>query len=108
MDPVEGEVIRKAAPTAQKQAGEKPTTLKSPQWGEAKDGLRARLTRPNRPLNAGEPIPMTLEVENVGQEAKDYPISVTPAEDTVLVVDEQGQTASTLSALSGERRSRSF
>ena len=75
--------------------------LKKPQWGEAKDGLRMRLSGEKQSFAAGEAIAMTLEIQNVSDAAKTYRMPVIPFSHTLMVIDENGQEAPYLGGQSG-------
>jgi hypothetical protein len=66
---------------------------KPPQWGEAKDGLRSRVIADKQSFHAGESIPVRLEIENVGKEAREYQTPAAPYNSTLIVLDEDGQPA---------------
>jgi hypothetical protein len=65
--------------------------LKPPQWGEPKDGLRTRVTADKQVFPAGEPIPMRLEIENVGDQVKEFEVPPAPHYGTLSVLDQAGK-----------------
>lgn len=77
--------------------------LKPPQWGEAKDGLRARLTAEKQVFPAGEPVPIKLEIENVGQQVKEYGFVSAPYW-TLKVLDRDGKEVPSLVGLAQVRQ----
>jgi hypothetical protein len=64
--------------------------LKPPAWGEAKNGLRTRLIADKQTFPAGEPIMITLEMENVGNTATEFAVPHAP-EDGLTVLDAAGK-----------------
>jgi hypothetical protein len=88
--PTANDDIKKVLAAEPKHAAARPA-LKAPLWGEALDGFRARLSAEKQTFDAGEPIPVRLEVENSGQVDKEYLVPVIPANQTLRVVDERGR-----------------
>ena len=76
-----------------KQATDKSMPLKASQWGEAKGGLRARLSGEKQVFDAGEPIPLKLEIENASDGVKEYEVPHNPPSQSLKVVDERGRDA---------------
>jgi hypothetical protein len=59
-------------------------------WGATKDGLRTRLVAAQRTFAAGKSIPMQLQIENRGDEPKEFYIQPIPNNESLLtVVDER-------------------
>src|SRR5258706_5702971 len=63
---------------------------KPPAWGEAKNGLRTRLTSEKQTFRAGDPIAVKLEMENVSGEVKEFQSPVAPHYGTLSVMNEAG------------------
>src|SRR5687767_13907982 len=74
--------------------------LKPPQWGEPKNGLRTRLIADKQTFHAGEAIPMKLEIENVGNQTREFQRIPVPHYGTLKVVDEAGNAVPFLVGLS--------
>jgi hypothetical protein len=64
--------------------------LKPPQWGEPRGGLRTRISSDKQQFRAGEPIPIKLEIENIGKEAQEFAVPPVPHFGTLVVLDEAG------------------
>jgi len=60
-------------------------------WGEAKGGVRSRILATQKTYRAGEPIPMKLEIENVGNAVKEIVLPALPHFGTLSVKDEKGK-----------------
>src|SRR5688572_12468282 len=73
---------------------------KPPQWGPPKNGLRTRLIADKQTFRAGEPIPMKLEIENLGNQTREFQRIPVPHYGTLKVVDEAGKPVPFLVGLS--------
>ena len=62
-------------------------------WGQPNDGLRTRLFAEKRIFRAGQPIPLKLEMENVGDQTKSFTSPCVPDNGTLIVVGVQGKKA---------------
>jgi hypothetical protein len=82
--------IKKALAAELKHAVSKPA-LKKPQWGKSQEGFRAYLSATKQVFEAGEPIPVKLEIGNGGEVDKEYSVSVIPANQKLKVLDERGR-----------------
>ena len=80
--------------------------VKPPRWGEARDGLRTRLTAEKQVFRAGEPIPMKLEIENVGEQVKEYGFGPAPTYGTLKVLDQDGKQVAYLVGLAQVQQHR--
>jgi len=96
--PTAKEDIKQALAAEPQHAMAKPA-LKAPRWGEPENGLRARLVATKQVFEAGESIPVQLEVENGGQVDREYLVSVIPANQKLRVFDDQGRAVLSLQDL---------
>ena len=62
-------------------------------WGGPKQGLQTRLVAQKRIFDAGEPIPLKLEIKNVSEQVQEYRIPPGPIDERLSVVDTRGNRA---------------
>ena len=96
--PTAADDIKRALSKVPPQAGE---GARKTTWGELKNGMRARLVAERPVYDAGAPVPMTFEVRNESDIAKDYRIAPVDSNESLLsVVDSQGKSVPYLGGLS--------
>jgi beta-lactamase regulating signal transducer with metallopeptidase domain len=63
----------------------------APKWGQPSSGLRSRIIADKQSFRAGEPIPVKIEMQNIGQQPVQYQTPAAPYNASLTVLDQRGQ-----------------